>query len=504
MDIKINVMPITESNADTLLVYLFENNADFSPVTASINDVLNGLLKALIEREEFVGRPNDTLVLYPQDKLKAQRVIVVGLGKVDEFTSEALRQAAAAGVKKARSLKSRHVATGLPGEITGGLDYAQSAQAITEGAVLGLYRFHGKKSGLEEAELPETLEFALAGESEISEVETGITRGSSFATGANLARELVNLPPNVCTPSYLAERAVAMAKAAGLKVSILEEAQMKTLKMGALLGVAQGSDEPPRFIIIEHNARRASELETVVLVGKGVTFDTGGYSLKTRDGMVGMKADMGGGGAVIGAMRIIAGLSLPLHVIGLVPAADNMVSGHAYRPQDVVTASNGKTIEIISTDAEGRMLLADALVYAKRYEPSVVVDIATLTGACVTALGNAAAGLFCTDESLENTLKDAASATNEKVWPLPLYPEYEKYLESDTADIKNTGGRLGGVGSSAMFLKHFVDYPAWAHIDMAGMVTDIPDNAYIPSGASGYGARLLAAFVEKWSQRKEQ
>lgn len=504
MDIKVSVKQVTQTDADTVLIFLFENNTQLGSATALVNNALGGILLSLIEREEFVGKANDTLVLYPQDKIQASRVIVVGLGKQETFGVEVLRQAAATGIKKARSLKGKSVATVLAGTNIGGLSNVNSAQAITEGVLLGLYRFHGKKSSEMDAELPETLEFALSDDGEVQDAEIGISRGRAFATGANLTRELVNLPPNICTPSYLAERAEAMAKTAGLKSAVLKEAQMKALKMGALLGVAQGSDEPPRFIILEHNADRASELETVVLVGKGVTFDTGGYSLKTKDGMVGMKSDMGGGGAVIGAMRIIAALNLPLHVVGLIPSADNMINGKAYRPQDVVTASNGKTIEIISTDAEGRMLLADALVYAKRYEPSAVVDIATLTGACVTALGKAAGGVFCTDETLENTLKSAASTTNEKVWPLPLYPEYLKYLESDTADMKNTGGRLGGVGSSAMFLKNFVDYPVWAHIDMAGMVSDLPDIAYVPAGASGYGARLLAAFVEQWSQRKEQ
>jgi leucyl aminopeptidase len=285
-------------------------------------------------------------------------------------------------------------------------------------------------------------------------------------------------------------------------VEVLERQQMEALGMGALLAVAQGSETPPRFIVMEHNADRASELDTIVLVGKGVTFDTGGYSIKTSEGMVGMKADMGGGAAVIGAMQAVSLLNLPLHVVGLVPASDNMISGKAYRPQEVVTAGNGKTIEIISTDAEGRLLLADALVYAKRYEPAAVVDIATLTGACVVALGGAAAGFFCTDNTLRDCLNAAADRTGEKVWQLPLFPEYKKQIESDTADMKNTGGRPGGACTAAVFLQQFVDYPAWAHIDMAGVMTDIPNNPYIPAkGASGYGARLLAEFARRWMEK---
>ncbi len=239
----------------------------------------------------------------------------------------------------------------------------------------------------------------------------------------------------------------------------------------------------------------------MVLVGKGVTFDTGGYNIKTGEGMSTMKGDMAGGAAVIGTLRAVAGLDVPLHVVGLVPTSDNMIGSHAYRPSEVITASNGVTIEIISTDAEGRLLLADALVYAGRYQPSAVVDIATLTGSCVTALGQGvAAGLFSTDDRLRDALMDAGTNTAEKLWPLPLFPEYDKTIESNTADIKNSGGARGGVGTSAMFLKHFTDYPAWAHIDMAGMMFDALDTPYSPKGATGYGVRLLTEFVRGWAK----
>jgi leucyl aminopeptidase len=310
------------------------------------------------------------------------------------------------------------------------------------------------------------------------------------------------LPANICDPAYLAAEARKAGEAAGLKIEVLERKQIEALGMGALLGVAAGSETPPRFIIMEHNADRAETLDTVVLVGKGVTFDTGGYSLKTRDGMVGMKADMGGGAAVIGAMQAIGKLNLPLHVVGLIPAADNMVSGRAYRPQDVLKASNGLTIEIISTDAEGRLLLADALVFAARYKPAAVIDIATLTGACVTALGTAAAGLFSINDDLRDALMAASARTEEKIWPLPLFPEYDKAIESHTADMKNTGGAASGVGSSAAFLRRFVDYPAWAHLDIAGVAgiegQARSENPYVPAkGATGFGVRLLTDYVRQ-------
>lgn len=487
VDIKTSVGSIDESDADALLVFLFEDGPSFG-------GELSSNLTALVSAADFNGKAEQTTVLYPRDVVPAKRIIPVGLGQADALDVDGLRRAAAVGIQKARDVKAARVVTAIAGSYQVGL--GEGAQAVVEGALLGLYTYHGQKSSDAPEDLPESLEILLVGEDEHEAVESGISRGRAFATGTRLARDLVNLPPNICTPSYLAERAQEMARAAGLRCDVLEEKQMRVLKMGALLAVAQGSETPPRFIILEHNADRAKDLKTIVLVGKGVTFDTGGYSLKTRDGMVGMKADMGGGAAVIGAMRTIAALNVPLHVVGLIPTADNMVSGRAYRPQEVVTASNGKTIEIISTDAEGRMLLADALVYAKRFDPAVVVDIATLTGSCVTALGRAAAGLFCTDDALRDSLIRAGEVTRERVWQLPLFSEYATAIESLTADMKNSGGATNGVGTSAMFLKNFVDYPAWAHVDMAGMVNDAEGNPYIPiKGATGYGSRLLAQFV---------
>lgn len=498
MDVKTLVKPLVETDADTILVFMTEDKQDIGG-TETINQKLDGLIDELVTNGDFTGKAEQVSVVYPRTALTANRVIIVGLGQSTDITVDRLRRAAAVGIKKARDLNAKRVSTTLVNT----LNKQDIAQAITEGALLGLYTYHGQKSEAAPADTPDVLEILLTKEDDLAESETGLARGRAFAKGANLTRDLVNLPPNICTPDYIAQRAKDMAKAAGLKCEILEEQQIKALKMGALLAVAQGSDTPPRFIILEHNADKANELETVVLVGKGVTFDTGGYSLKTRDGMIGMKADMGGGAAVIGAMRAIAGLNVPLHVVGLVPSADNMVNGHAYRPQEVVTASNGKTIEIISTDAEGRMLLADALVYAKRYNPAAVVDIATLTGSCVVALGSAAAGLFSIDDTLRDNLMQAADTTHERIWPLPLYPEYDEAIQSQTADIQNTGGQAKGVGTSAAFLRHFVDYPAWAHIDMAGLVSDLEGSPYLPKGASGYGARLLAQFTQAWSNRAE-
>ncbi|MCU0512474.1 MAG: leucyl aminopeptidase [Anaerolineae bacterium] len=503
MDIRVLHDSITAQAADTLLLYLMEDGLSASPEQAAVavDAALGGALRDLLDGGDFSGKAGTSTVLYPRGALPARRVIVMGLGPAADFTAEGARRAAAAGLQKARSLKAQHVATVTPGTGRGGLSVVEAVRAVVEGGLNGLYQYHGQKSSEPPAALPHRLDVLVYAAEELPAAEHGLHMGRAFAAGSALARDLVNLPPNICTPAYLAEVALNVGAAHNLKVTVLERGQMQALKMGALLGVAQGSDTPPRFIIMEHRPEK-TDGETLVLVGKGVTFDTGGYTLKPGDGMIGMKGDMSGGAAVIGAMLTIARLRLPLRVVGLIPAADNMVSGSAYRPQDVLTASNGKTIEIISTDAEGRLLLADALVYAGRYQPAAVVDIATLTGAMNVALGGAAAGVYCTDERLMTLLNTAGENTQERVWRMPLYADYARLIESDTADMKNSAGfqvRGGGAGVAASFLKHFVDYPAWAHIDMAGKMLADGENPYLPKGATGYGARLLAELARLWS-----
>ena len=498
MDIEAIAVSILEADADTVVLYLLAEEETFAGEVAALNSTLNGLVQDLIDGGDFSGKAEQIAVVYPRGAIKARRVMLAGLGERQTFQMSNLRRASAVAARRARDLGAETLALSLP--VMDGLSATELGQIAVEGALMGLYSYHGQKTGDKPRSGPQALQIIADDGSDLMVLRAAAERGKAYAEGAWLARDLVNMPPNICTPEYLAQRAGEMAATVGLKVEALGVQQMRALKMGALLAVAQGSDAPPRFIVLEHNASRAKELPTIVLVGKGVTFDTGGYSLKSPDNMVGMKADMGGGAAVIGAMQVIATLDVPLHVVGLVPAADNMISGHAYRPQEVVTASNGKTIEIISTDAEGRLLLADALVYARRYDPAAVVDIATLTGACLVALGKVAAGLFASDDALRDSLLEAAEATGERVWPMPLFPEYRKDIESQTADMKNSGGRAGGAATAAAFLSYFVDYPAWAHIDMAGMMLDAEDNPCFPEkGGTGYGARLLARFVEQWA-----
>jgi leucyl aminopeptidase len=501
MDVNIISGQVHESEADAIIVGVFE---DYQPegVTGAVDQALGGAIRHLLDGGDISGESGETAVLYPRGAIPARRVIIVGLGAYADFDLDARRRAAAHAMHKARDLKVARVASDLHAvDAEDHLPTVEAmAQAVVEGSLLSLYQYRGQKTDQADKRSPEHLDLMIRDAQKIPAAQKGIEAAKAIAAGVALTRDLVNLPPNICTPEYMADAARQTGDKLGLQVQVLDEKELADLGMGALLAVARGSDTPPRFIVLEHNAAHAEELDTIVLVGKGVTFDTGGYSLKSKEGMGTMKGDMAGAGAVLGAMHAIGALEVPVHVVGLVPASDNMISGQAYRPQEVITASNGVTIEIISTDAEGRMLLADALVYAARFQPDAVVDIATLTGTCAAALGGVAAGLFSTDNQLRDNLITAANVTAEKLWPLPLFPEYEKAIESDTADIKNSGGRRGGIGASATFLKHFVSYPAWAHVDMAGLAFEAEDNPYVPGkGATGYGVRLLTEFARRWS-----
>jgi leucyl aminopeptidase len=496
---KLSVMQgsIQTFEADTIIVNLFEGVTSPGGATGAVDQALNGAIGEVIASGDFTGEAGEISVLYPRGALPAKRVLVVGLGKSSEFDLNGVRKAAAVAIKRARKLNARSVATIVHGAGIAGLPIAESAQATAEGSLLALYRFDADKqkpAGEKEIDSLTIVEFT---QGKIPEIETGIGRARAIAAGVYLARDLVNMPANVATPTKMAEAAAEIAAAHGLEITAGGRAWAAERNMGAFLAVAKGAGEPPKFIVLEHNADR-NDLDTIVLVGKGITFDTGGISLKPVQGLGSMKADMAGAAAVLGAMKAVGMLNLPLRVIGITPCTENMPDADAYRPADVIKASNGKTIEIISTDAEGRMVLADGLVHAARYEPNAVVDLATLTGACVVALGKGiAAGLFSNDDELRDKLVDAATTTRERLWPLPLWEEYREAIKSNVADMKNSGGRTGGVATSAIFLEEFTDYP-WAHIDMASMNLSEKSTEFVPAGGTGYGVRLLIEFLRNW------
>ena len=494
MQIIVKQGDIVAAEADTLIVNLFEGVSVPGGATGAVDRALGGAIADLIAGGDLKGKTGEVAVLYPRGAIGARRVLVVGLGQAGKFDLDGVRRAAAVGIKRARDLGAQRVASIVHGAGIGGLDVAAAAQATVEGSLLAVYRFDAQKKKEPFHDI-DSLTLIENDGARIVSVTAGAKTAQAIVAGVELARDLVNMPPNVATPTRMAAAAQAIADAHGLEVTIGDREWAAERHMGAYLAVAQGAGEPPKFIVLEHNGDR-TDLPTVVLVGKGITFDTGGISIKGSERMGDMKSDMGGAAAVLGAMETVGRLDIPLRVIGITPCTENMPDANAYRPADVITASNGKTIEIISTDAEGRMVLADALVLAESYKPQAVIDLATLTGACVVALGaGVSAGVFCNDEALRDELLAASDSTHERLWPLPLFDDYRRMINSEVADMKNSGGRFGGVGTSAVFLQEFTNYP-WAHIDIAGMALAEKAGEYSPVGGTGFGVRLLVAYLQ--------
>ncbi|HEX9116913.1 MAG TPA: leucyl aminopeptidase [Anaerolineae bacterium] len=497
MEIHVKKGSITDEAADLLVVNLFQGVAAPGGATGAVDRALNGALAAVLAAGDFAGKSGETLLLYSQGVLPAPRVLVVGLGDRAKFDLNAVRNAAATAARKARDLGVKTFASIVHGAGAGGLDPRAAGQATIEGSLLGLYRFEGYRSSRPQDWKPDPQSLTLVdvNAEALGAIPIGVARAEAIVRGVKLARDMVNEPANHMTPSLVAERATALAEETGLRVAVLGKQEIEALGMGIFLAVARASVQEPRFVILEHNAGR-TELPTVVLCGKGVTFDSGGISIKPADEMWRMKDDMAGGAAVIAALGVAARLNLPVHAVGLVPLAENLPGGDAQKPGDVFVGMTGKTMEVISTDAEGRMLLADALAYAGRFNPAAVVDIATLTGAQAVALGPEAAGVFCNDEDLAARLLGAAATSGERLWRLPLYDEYAEAIKSQVADVKNSGGRTSGIGTSAKFLEHFTDGYPWAHIDMASMAWGDEDRPTRVRGATGYGVRLLTQFLE--------
>ena len=451
---------------------------------------LSGAAQPAVSSEDFTGKRGQTSLLYAGDDLAARRLLLVGLGDRSSFTSERLRRTAAAVARRARTLKARNVAFVLPAPE--GSDVRGAARATAEGAVLGLYRFEKYKTKNNNDEDLDSFDLVLGGSEDEGTASAGAEVGSSVASGSLLARDLANEPSNTATPAFLAERAREIGDRYGMTVTVLDRAGIEAEGLTGLATVGRSASNEPRFLVLEH--RKGGGGSPVVIVGKAVTFDSGGISIKPTTGMEDMKFDMGGGAAVLGAMEAVGALDLPLDVVAIVPATENLPGGDAFKPGDVLTMANGKTVEILTTDAEGRLILADALVYARRYEPAAVVDCATLTGACVIALGAHASGLMGNDEDLIAEVQTAGEATGERAWPLPLFEEYTEQIKGDTADIKNSGGRGGGALTAGVFLKKFADFP-WAHLDIAGTAYGKKGNAYTAKGATGAPARLLVEFL---------
>ncbi len=500
MNIQLTQANITEVVADLVVVNLFQGVTQPGGATGAVDRALGGAISDVIAAGDFTGKSGETLVLYTRGAIPAPRVLVVGLGESAKFNLAAARNASATAARKARDLGAVTVATIVHGAGIGGLDPIKAAAALVEGVRLGLYRYAGYRSKLpvDWKPDPDSLLVAERDAVRMAAFQVGIARAEAVVRGVALARDLVNTPANHMTPTVMAERAEALARETGLKFQALGRAECKALGMGIFMAVAEESEEEPKLIILEHNADRP-DLPTVALVGKGVTFDSGGISIKPGEEMWKMKDDMAGAAAVIAALGVAARLNLPLHVVGLAPCAENLPGGRAQKPGDVFTGMTGKTMEVISTDAEGRMLLADALAYVARFNPAAVVDIATLTGAQAIALGPQAAAVFANNDDLAAKLLAAADASGDRLWRLPLYDEYAEAIKSQVADVKNTAGRFGGIGTSAKFIEHFTEGYPWAHVDMASMAWAEEDKPAQPKGATGYGVRLFTALLERWN-----
>jgi leucyl aminopeptidase len=500
LEIRVEAGDITQSPAKAIIVNLFEGVKSPGGGTGAVDKALDGGISALIAEGEIKGKSGEMTLIHTLGKIPSPRVLVAGLGKQKDFSYKQIKDLMGTALRRARAAGATSVATIVHGAGIAGLDPAECAQAIAEGAVMGAYRFrrykYNGKDG-EENNLPEieSLTIVEHDKSKLRALQRGVDRGVILGTAANHTRDLANEPANALPPIVFAERAQALAKDAGLRCEVLNDGQIKQMGMGALLGVGVGSTNPPRFIIIKYEGDKRSK-KALGLLGKGITFDSGGISIKPAAGMESMKGDMSGGAAVIAAMWAIGKLKPRINVTAMVPTAENMPSGSATKPGDVVKALNGKTIEVINTDAEGRLILADAICYAKQQGLSPIVDVATLTGAMMVALGPAATGFFSTEDTLANQITAAGEKSGELMWRFPLLTkEYGENLKSNVADIKNTGNRWGGAISAAAFMHFFVEDTPWVHIDMAGTDESEKEKGVFVKGSTGIPTRTLVNFL---------
>jgi leucyl aminopeptidase len=473
--------------ATPLLAILVPSGGSLPPSLGTLDAALGGTLARAYAAGDVRGRKDEAVLLYPAAG-SATRVLLLGLGT--EPAIGAYRRAAAAAAKRARALGVSAAALLVADEAMM-IPAAEIGQALGEGLPFGAWHFAEMKRPPEEP-TPALESVSILAPRETDAILAGHRVGAAIGAGQSFTRGIQVLPGNVCTPAYIAAQAEALAARHGFRCTVLDKAAIAREQMGALLAVAQGSAQEPRFIALEYDGAAGAP---VVLIGKGVSFDTGGISLKPADKMEDMKFDMSGAAAVLGTFEMLGRLKPAVRVVGLIPSAENMPSGTAVKPGDVVTSASGRTIEIINTDAEGRLLLCDALTYAKRFQPAAVLDIATLTGAIVVALGHAATGLFTPDATLEAEVRAAADRAGERVWPMPVWDEYRDIMKSDIADLKNAGGRPAGSISAAWFLREFVDGFPWAHLDIAGTAYSDREDATRVKGPTGVGVRLFSEFL---------
>ena len=495
MNIKVVAGDITAQSVGAIVVNLFEGVTAPGGATGAVDRALDGAISSLIGDGEIKGKKGEVTLVHTLGRRSPSRVVVLGLGKESDFTLETVRWVSGVVCRHLRRIGVETVATVAHGAGIGGLEPGASAQAIAEGSLLGLYRYDEHKSKRDAANDVQELAIVELDGKRVGELKAGVVRGSVIAEATNLCRDMANGPANVVTPTRMAEFALEVAGSGSLQIEVLDRPQMEELGMGALLGVARGSHEPPKLIVLRHAGDPDDESNSLALVGKGITFDSGGISIKPAAGMGRMKSDMAGGAAVISAMGAIGRLGPRINVTGIVPATENMPGGGAQRPGDIVTAMNGKTIEIVNTDAEGRLILADAVAYARLLGHERIVDVATLTGAMSVALGDICTGAFGNDQQLIDGVIDAGKQAGERMWHMPTFDEYKSQFKSDVADIKNTGGRGAGSITGAQIIGEFADGASWVHLDIAGTRLVGSTKGYNPKGATGVTVRTLTRLA---------
>ena len=490
---------IFETHSDALLLPFFEGQK-LSEDAKKLDAHLNGAISSLFSSKEFSGKENQLSLIRPAGSLKTKKILLVGLGKEEKADSETFRSSIGKALLSIRN-GTKTVSVALPASKK--LKPEQLASSASDAFLLSTYSFLKYKSkdnennGEDEKKLQNLT--IICEKSALSSVSKAVSVSGILCNASNFAREIANEPGNVASPSFLAETAKKLAKDNNLKCKIIEKEEMQKLGMNSFISVSKGSVQPPKLIILEHNSEKKTG--TIEIVGKGVTFDSGGISLKPGKDMDKMRFDKSGGCAVLGIMKAVSELNLPIHVVGIIPATENMPSGSASKPGDIVKSMSGKTIEILNTDAEGRLILADALSYAqKNFKPTAIIDMATLTGACVVALGDVAAGVMGNDEKLIQKIRRSSEETGEKTWELPLWREYSEKIKGDVADIKNIGPAGGDAGAitAAAFLLEFIEKTPWAHIDIAGTAYDTTTRTYLGKGSTGFGVRLVANALMNW------
>jgi leucyl aminopeptidase len=466
MNISLTQAPLGKEENVNLIIGLYENG-DLTPTAKQWDEAHGMAISQLIKQSGFEGKSSQTLPFYHSPIANVSFLLVVGLGTKDKITGSSYRKIVVSAIK-ALPKKIDQISVLLSDVEVGTYGPDWKVKQIVEAFYEATYRFDLFKSKKDPEMALQELIIPLDANTDVKKAEKAVHEGTAIAHGAMLAKNLGNLPSNICTPDFLAEQAQALTNdSSALKITILDEEEMQKLNMGALLAVSQGSAQDAKLICLEYQGGKKDHAP-VALIGKGITFDTGGNSLKPADSMVGMKYDMCGAASVLGTIKAIAELKLPVNVVGIIPAVENMPGGTAYKPEDILTSMSGQTIEVISTDAEGRLILADAITYSERYQPEVIIDIATLTGAVVIALGFHATGLLSNDEKLVQDLLKAGIESNDRAWQLPLWEEYQEQIKSPFADMANTGGRSAGTITAACFLSRFAGKQRWAHLDVAG------------------------------------